>query len=322
MNIYQKLIEVRKEVPYLQKESKGYQFNYTGSSLVLGSLKTKMDELGLLLIPRVVSKEVSEHITKNDGKEYFTELCLEFTWVNAENPEEIIVCAWYGQGLDSGEKGVGKAMTYAEKYFMLKFFNIATDKDDPDSFQKKMDADAEQPSKKKPPASPPQAKPEGASLPSSGKAGTGHINDIQKAKIQELAKAVGKAGADITALCKTTYKKQFSQLTETEASVIIASLQIDFDHKTVELEPPSTPLPEPQKEDLFSGANMPEKTMKAIHARAAEIGMNHDDLRSYAQCQYPIKSLKDLNEEQGKALLADLRALPAMDQAEKAGGRS
>jgi hypothetical protein len=29
-------------------------------------------------------------------------------------------------------------MTYAEKYFMLKFFNIATDKDDPDSFQKKM----------------------------------------------------------------------------------------------------------------------------------------------------------------------------------------
>lgn len=141
MNIYQKLIEVRKVVPYLQKESKGYQFNYTGSSLVLGSLKTKMDELGLLLIPRVIKKEVSEHETAKGGKEYFTELCMEFTWVNAENPEETIVCAWYGQGLDSGEKGVGKAMTYAEKYFMLKFFNIATDKDDPDSFQKKMGDD-------------------------------------------------------------------------------------------------------------------------------------------------------------------------------------
>ena len=39
--------------------------------------------------------------------------------------------------MDDGEKGVGKALTYAEKYFMLKFFNIPTDKDDPDSFQKK-----------------------------------------------------------------------------------------------------------------------------------------------------------------------------------------
>jgi hypothetical protein len=141
------------------------------------------------------------------------------------------------------------------------------------------------------------------------------INNIQKAKIQDLAKAVGKVGADITALCKTTYKKQFSQLTETEAGEIIATLQIELDKKTAELEPPSTPLPEPQREDLFSGAKMPEKAMKAIHARAAEIGMAHEELRSYAQCQYPIKSLKDLNEEQGKALLADLRALPAMDQA-------
>lgn len=150
MNIYQKLIEVRKEVPYLQKESKGYQFNYTGSSLVLGSLKTKMDELGLLLIPRVTHKEVAERETAKGGKEYFTELCIEFTWVNAEKPEETIICPWYGQGLDSGEKGVGKAMTYAEKYFMLKFFNIATDKDDPDSFQKKMSDEPAKPYKESP----------------------------------------------------------------------------------------------------------------------------------------------------------------------------
>jgi len=115
---------------------------------VLGSLKAKMDELGLLLIPRVVSKEVSERETAKGGKEYFTELCMEFTWLNAEKPEETIVCSWYGQGLDSGEKGVGKAMTYAEKYFMLKFFNIATDKDDPDSFQKKMSDDAPPPQPK------------------------------------------------------------------------------------------------------------------------------------------------------------------------------
>lgn len=47
---------------------------------------------------------------------------------------------WYAQGVDiAGEKGVGKALTYAENIF-IEIFNIATDKDDPDSFQKKLDA--------------------------------------------------------------------------------------------------------------------------------------------------------------------------------------
>lgn len=136
LNIYQKLVEVRKSVTYLKKESTGYQFNYTGSSQVLASVRAKMDEYNLLLVSKVLSHTLHEK-NQNKAKEHLTELEIEFTWVNADNPEEQIVCPWYGQGLDTGEKGVGKALTYAEKYFILKFFNIATDKDDPDAFQKK-----------------------------------------------------------------------------------------------------------------------------------------------------------------------------------------
>ena len=135
MNIYQKLVEVRKSVPYIEKDSKGYQFKYTSSSQVLTKLRTAMDEHGLLLIPRVL--EYNLHMKDDTRKEYMTELSVEFTWVNADNPEEKIVCPWYGQGLDTGEKGVGKALTYSEKYFLLKFFNIATDSSDPDAFQNK-----------------------------------------------------------------------------------------------------------------------------------------------------------------------------------------
>ncbi|MDR3599395.1 MAG: ERF family protein [Desulfosporosinus sp.] len=150
MNVYQKLIEVRKSVPYLQKISSGAQYQYVGSSQVLASLKEKMDELQLLLIPKVTGHKVSESIVEQHEKDtnnvtkrtttYFTEIDMTMTWVNAEDPKETIECPWYGQGVDiSGEKGVGKALTYAEKYFMLKFFNIPTDKDDPDSFQAKHD---------------------------------------------------------------------------------------------------------------------------------------------------------------------------------------
>lgn len=149
MNIYQKLIEVRKEVPYLQKADQGAQYSYTGSSRVLASLKKKMDELGLLLVPAITKptlhespiefKDQNGNVTKRTTT-YFTELEMTMTWINADDPKETIMVPWYGQGVDiAGEKGVGKALTYAEKYFMLKFFNIATDKDDPDAFQEKHD---------------------------------------------------------------------------------------------------------------------------------------------------------------------------------------
>ena len=155
MNIYQKLIEVRKQVPYLQKENSGGQYKYVSSSQVLANCKAKMDELQLLLVPAVTAHKVSESIIEIKDKDgnatkrtitYFTELDMLMTWINAENPEEKISCAWYGQGVDiAGEKGVGKAMTYAEKYFMLKFFNIPTDKDDPDSFQEKNEKEEKKP---------------------------------------------------------------------------------------------------------------------------------------------------------------------------------
>lgn len=140
MNIYQKLIEVRKVVPYLQKAETGQQYKYVSSSQVLASVRQKMDELNLLLIPKVVAHQVtSKEKQTSKGSlttEYFTELDMEFIWVNADEPNETIMIPWYGQGIDTaGEKGVGKALTYAEKYFLLKQFNIATDKDDPDRFQ-------------------------------------------------------------------------------------------------------------------------------------------------------------------------------------------
>ena len=137
MNIYQKLVEVRKTVPYLQKESQGHQYQYNGSSQVLAAVRKKLDDLGLYLICDIVGHNLMDGKSSKGGREVTTELDLEFTWVNTENPEEKIKIKWYGQGVDNSEKGVGKALTYAEKYFMLKQFNVATDIDDPDSFQEK-----------------------------------------------------------------------------------------------------------------------------------------------------------------------------------------
>ncbi len=146
LNIYQKLIEVRKSCAGLQKKNEGFQYKYVSSSDTLKALRGAMDEQGLLLIPEVLSHEIREYETVKEvhgkadkkGISYFTDLTIQYTWVNSEDPTgDKIVCQWCAQGVDTGEKGVGKALTYGEKYFLLKFFNIHTDKDDPDNDQTK-----------------------------------------------------------------------------------------------------------------------------------------------------------------------------------------
>lgn len=145
LNVYRKLLEVRKSVPYLQKTANGHQYNYVGSSAVLAAVRDKLDEQGLLLFPNVVKRELSQSAVENKDKygnlkrttTYFTELFIEYTWVDVETGESVTV-PFYAQGIDiGGEKSVGKALTYSEKYFLLKSFNIPTDADDPDSFQQK-----------------------------------------------------------------------------------------------------------------------------------------------------------------------------------------
>jgi hypothetical protein len=129
--LHQKLLAVQKSVGnYLQAEKQGHQYKYVGSSDVLAPVRIAMDREGLLLLA-----EVLEHSTE-PGSQRFTELTVRFVWINADNPQDREEFRWYGQGLDTGEKGVGKALTYAEKYFLLKTFHIATDKDDPDRFQR------------------------------------------------------------------------------------------------------------------------------------------------------------------------------------------
>jgi len=146
MNIYEKLNEIHKEVGYIQKGQQGKQYQYVGSSDVLAAVRQHMNEQNLILLPAIENATVKEYETKTGTLQIFTELTMTMTWVNTEKPEEKVELPWYAQGMDlAGEKGVGKALTYGEKYFLLKFFNIATDKDDPDAFQDKINASKPKP---------------------------------------------------------------------------------------------------------------------------------------------------------------------------------
>jgi hypothetical protein len=133
--LHQRLLEVRKSITSIQKDERNqyHKFNYASSSAVLKALRDAMDSNGVLLIPSVTGRETGELTTQDDKKNILTHLDITYRWVNVDNPEETIECSWYAQGIDAGERGVGKALTYAEKYFLLRFFNVPTDDLDPDA---------------------------------------------------------------------------------------------------------------------------------------------------------------------------------------------
>lgn len=141
MNLYEKLFEIQKSCTYIQKNAQGYQYKYAAGTDVIAPIRAKMDELKVMLFP-MVRKGQSERGESVDDKgktkiQFFTQVDIDFVWVNIETPEEKVIVPWYAQGVDPAEKGVGKAWTYAERYFLLKFFHIPTDMDDPDRFQEK-----------------------------------------------------------------------------------------------------------------------------------------------------------------------------------------
>lgn len=66
---------------------------------------------------------------------------MTFTWVNNDNPDERIIIPWFiiGQQADSSQ-AFGSALTYSMRYFLLKYFNIATPEDDVDNWRSKQRA--------------------------------------------------------------------------------------------------------------------------------------------------------------------------------------
>lgn len=62
---------------------------------------------------------------------FFTRIRTVYTFVNIDKPEETISTIVYSEGIDPGDKGSGKAMTYADKYALMKAYKISTG-DDPD----------------------------------------------------------------------------------------------------------------------------------------------------------------------------------------------
>jgi hypothetical protein len=138
-NIYQMLIEIRKSIDVFTKDSKSYSYSYVSGAQVLKKIKEKMDSLGVVLENHVTSHNHSTFEYESKGKQKTDFIVwgnMKMVWVNADKPEDRTEVEWqlFGQQ-DDISKAFGSGLTYSERYFLLKYFGIPTDEDDPDAKQ-------------------------------------------------------------------------------------------------------------------------------------------------------------------------------------------
>ena len=137
MALYKKLLEIQQEVDSFVKDTVGANGNYKFASgnKVLGKIRPLMNEKGLLLKQETLDLENTriDYSTKNGPRsEILSKVKIKFTWIDVETGEKD-ECFFFSNGMNGWDKGLGSALTYAERYFLLKYFHVPTDEDDVDN---------------------------------------------------------------------------------------------------------------------------------------------------------------------------------------------
>lgn len=126
-NIYQRVNAVMSECDYLQKkqaqQGKGIKYDE-----VMAMIRELLIKHGIVMITNQDSMECLGGVENSKQKIYQGRYSLKL--VNMDKPEEFIEHTAYAHGMDGGDKGAGKAHTYAMKTMLVKGFGIETGEDE------------------------------------------------------------------------------------------------------------------------------------------------------------------------------------------------
>lgn len=154
LNLYQKLALIRKNVEVVQTDKSGFGYRYVTDEALFARITGAMSKHHVSLIPSIVPGTAHieqyryEKLKKGKNKgdpdvlepqnEILVNAEMTYTWVNDDNPSEFISVPWIlvGQQADASQ-AFGSGLTYSMRYFILKYFDVATPDDDPDKWRSK-----------------------------------------------------------------------------------------------------------------------------------------------------------------------------------------
>ena len=145
LNLYQKIQAVGNEIRNIEKGltvgSGSYSYKAVGDLDVTLAVKDAEEKYKLVSIPvkqeLINSEIVRTH--KKDGTDSLTfvdTIKMTLRIVDTEDTTQFIEVESFGKGIDSGDKGFGKASTYARKCALLNVYKIASG-EDPDAEKSK-----------------------------------------------------------------------------------------------------------------------------------------------------------------------------------------
>lgn len=144
MNIFQRIDAITAELAVVAKNltvqaSKTSSYKAVGERDIIDAVKPLEHKYGVVSYP--VRREILDDATLESEATYngnttkkttfYIKIRTTYRFVNIDKPEEYIETETISDGIDSGDKGGGKAMTYGDKYALMKVYKISTG-DDPD----------------------------------------------------------------------------------------------------------------------------------------------------------------------------------------------
>lgn len=143
-NIYQRMAAITTELRTVAKNltvPTGGKNSYKAVSErdILDAVKPLEEKYGVYSYPagrnilesHILESEKTYNGTTTKTTTFMTRIETLYRFVNVDNPSDYMETITFAEGIDAQDKGSGKAMTYADKYALMKAYKISTG-DDPD----------------------------------------------------------------------------------------------------------------------------------------------------------------------------------------------
>lgn len=136
MNVLQRIHKCMEQVGGVQKnitvgEGKN-SYRAVSHDDVTEALRPLMVKHGLVCWIQKSYPTTESVVFKNkygERQQFFTKVDCEVVFANVDDPEDRIVVHCSGHGVDSADKSIGKAISYATKYAYMKTFMLGTGED-------------------------------------------------------------------------------------------------------------------------------------------------------------------------------------------------
>lgn len=160
-NIFQRMLAITSELQRIGKNltvgTGNAKYKAVGERDVLDAVKPLEEKHGVYSYPasrRVLESNMLESENTYNGQTtkkttFMTRIETVYRFVNVDDPEDYIETTTFAEGIDPQDKGSGKAMTYGDKYALMKAYKISTG-DDPDQDASKQENYAKKTDKPKP----------------------------------------------------------------------------------------------------------------------------------------------------------------------------